>query len=109
MDAIPVTVAEDAAARVAEWGMQREFEQRIEHAREGVPHLPPLRVRLAYDPERPLADPGLVIGAQRDYVPSDDSIDRTDWDYAGWLAHTFPPQVCMHVVLISVYGDAHEG
>jgi hypothetical protein len=103
-ETIPVTVAEDAAARVAELGMQREFEQMLEHAKTAVPHLRYLRVTLEYDPARPQAEPGLVIWAHRSDVPDDDVADLTDWNWAGWQGRTFPPQVFQHIVLISIYG-----
>jgi hypothetical protein len=63
---IPVTVAEDAAARVAELGLQHEFAQMIEHARQTLPGLRQLRVGLEYDPVHPEYEPKIVILAQRD-------------------------------------------
>jgi hypothetical protein len=67
---IPVTVAEDAAARVAQLGMQREFEQMIEHAKQALPHLRAIRVTLEYNPECPHEDPGVVIWAHRSDSPA---------------------------------------
>jgi hypothetical protein len=78
---IPVTVAEDAAARVADLGMQREFEQMLEHARQTIPRLRQLRVMLEHDPVRPQDDPQIVIWARRDAAPSDDVADLPEWDW----------------------------
>jgi hypothetical protein len=103
-ETIPVTVAEDAATRVAELGVQREFEKMLEHAKEMAPHLRYLRVTLEYEPARPQADPGLVIWAHRSDTPPDDVMDWTDWNWARWQVETFPPQVFQHFALISVYG-----
>jgi hypothetical protein len=69
-ETVPVTVAEDAAARLAALAIQPEFEQILDHAREAVPHLRQLRVTLEYDPERPLSDPGVVIWAHREAPPT---------------------------------------
>jgi hypothetical protein len=115
-ETIPVTVADDAAARVAELGMQRQFEEMLEHAKSAVfeemlehaksavPHLRYLRVTLEYDPARPQAEPGVVIWAHRSDTPPDDVPDLTDWNWGRWQVETFPPQVFQHFGLLSVYG-----
>jgi hypothetical protein len=103
--AIPVTVAEDAAARVAQLGMQREFEQMIEHAKQVMPHLRAIRVTLEYNPECPHEDPGVVIWAQRGESPTPGTSDLTDWDYSAWKVRTFPPEVCVHFTVISTHGE----
>jgi hypothetical protein len=105
---IPVTVAEDAAARVAELGLQREFAQMIEHARGTVPHLKYLRVALESDPSCPSNDPQIILWAKRDHVPSPDALDPTDLDFRLWQAERFSPQVYMPFLLLSVYGDVDE-
>src|SRR4051794_33150598 len=102
---IPVTVKEDAAARVAGLGLRRPFEQMLEHARQVIPDLLTLRVTLEYDPERPEDDPQVVIWAHREEPRGDPAADRTDWDYSGWVARTFPPEVGIHFSMLSVYGD----
>ena len=40
---IPVNVSAEAAARIAELGMQREFEEMIEHAKQTAARIPGLR------------------------------------------------------------------
>jgi hypothetical protein len=105
---IPVVVAEDAAARVAELGMQRELEKMIEHTRQVVPRLRAIHVTLEYDPACPSNDPGVVIWAHRDDLSAEEAwTDQTDWDWGGWKVTTFPPEVCQHFVMLSEYGDAH--
>jgi len=102
--AIPVTVAEDAAARVAQLGMQREFEQMIEYAKQVMPHLRYLRVTLEYNPECVHEEPGVVIWAHRSDSPAPGTLDQIDWDYGAWMGQTFPPEVCMNFTVLSVYG-----
>jgi hypothetical protein len=101
---IPITVAEDAAARVAELEMQREFEQMIEHAKQALPGLRAIRVTLEYDPECPTNPPGVVIWAHRDDLVEKDKLDDATWDCITWRVTTFPPEVLLNIQLISVYG-----
>jgi hypothetical protein len=101
---IPVTVAEDAAARVAQLGMQREFEQLIEHAKQVMPHLRYLRVTLEYNPECPHEDPGVVIWAHRSDTPEPGTLDPITSAYSTWKIEMFPPEVCINFTVLSVYG-----
>jgi hypothetical protein len=101
---IPVTVAEDAAARVAALGMQREFEQMIEHAKQALPGLRAIRVTLEYDPECPTNPPGVVIWAHRDDSLWKGKLDPAEEDYTSWKISTFPPEVLWHITVMPVYG-----
>ena len=101
---IPVTVAEAAAARVAQLGMQREFEQMIEHAKQALPHLRAIRVTLEYNPECPHEDPGVVIWAHRSDSPAPGTLDQTVSDYSEWKIRTFPPEVCFNTTVLPVHG-----
>jgi hypothetical protein len=105
---IPVTVAGEAAARVAELGMLREFEQMLEQARKAVPRLKYLKVTRESDPTCPANEPRLVIWARREDVPGPDALDPVDADFRLWQAQHFPPQVYGHFLLLSVYGDVDE-
>ena len=102
---IPVTVTSEAAARIAELGMQSEFEQMIEHAKEVVAYLRSLRVTLEYDPEG-VEEPGLVIWSHRDDTDWED--DKSDVSFGRWKVDTFPPEVCIHFVMITLYEAVHE-
>jgi len=102
--AIPVTVAEDAAARVAQLGMQREFEQMIEHAKQTMPHLLAVRVTLEYNPECVHEDPSVVIWAHRGGVPPEDRVGPLAEGYRDWRITTFAPEVLLNISVIPVYG-----
>jgi hypothetical protein len=97
---IPLIVEPDAAAHVAELGMQAQFEQMLEHARQTMPGLRSIRVTLqpAYD----LGQPCVLIEPERE----DPHLDRdpTDLEWARWQDDAFPPEVCQHFVLLSNYG-----
>ena len=102
-----IKIDEDAAARVKELGFQREFEQMLEHAQRTAPGFRRIHVTLQHDPECPHNDPGIIIWVNRDDLPDPTKRDPTDWDWCGWRARTFPPEVDIHFSMISTYGDAH--
>jgi hypothetical protein len=43
---VPLTIRLDAAARIAEWGLQRQFEQMLEQVRKLIPDLRRIEVVL---------------------------------------------------------------
>lgn len=95
---IPIIITPEAAARVAELGMQAELEQMLEHTCQTVPGLRSIKVEeeLPYD-----TDPDSSIGI---WVARDDphlEEDTTDREWGRWLVRTFPPDVCRYFVMIS--------
>src|SRR5262245_44742019 len=103
---VPVTVADDAAARVAELGYQRELEQMLEHVRRTTPGLRAINVTLEHDPACAHNDPQVVIEVNRDDLADPTVLDETWLDWARWQAATFPPQVFQHFVRTLSYGVA---
>jgi hypothetical protein len=103
---IPVTITPEAAERLAELGMQVEFERMLEHTRQAVPGVRAIRVVL-----RPVYDcyenTGISIEAIVDgtYRPE----DKVWWKWHDWLHQTFPPQVAEHFEMWAVYGNGHAG
>ncbi len=104
--AIPLTVSPEASARIAELGMQAEFEQMLEHTRQTVPRLHSIEVILAYDP-CPTVEPMVVIEPHRDEPPPGD--DPTDREWAAWQSSTFPPNVCANFLMMSWYEATPNG
>lgn len=102
----PVTIEADAAARVTELGMQAEFDQMIEHAKQAVPGLSYIRATLEYNPECPADDPKVVIWARREDSCVDPPTATVNWELAGWRGERFPPQVRWHIVMMACYGVA---
>jgi hypothetical protein len=103
---IPLKVTPEAAARVAELGMQTEFQRMLDHTFQAVPGLRAVDVTLEYDPATG-DDPRVVIWARltdRGLV-----YDPTAEQWGTWKVETFPPEVCQHFVLLAVFGAGHNG
>jgi hypothetical protein len=101
---VPLTITPEAAARIAELGIQKEFEQMLEHARRVVADLAAIDVEIA-EPYDTGAEPGINIWAYSDrpFVPA----DTTSQDLGKWRVRTFPPQVCEHMRVLLTYGRPH--
>jgi hypothetical protein len=101
---VPATVTPDAAARIAELGMQAEVEQMIEHTRQTVPALKRIEVVLE-DAYETWDQPYLTIYATRGDEPRDDDPTRREW--GAWKVRTFPPEVCVHITMLTQYEPDH--
>lgn len=98
---VPVTIAPEAEARLAELGMHKELAQMIAHLREVVPALTAIEVEIAecYDTRD---EPGISIIAYSDRPY--DAEDKTSWNLIRWDVETFPPQVLEHLCTLLLYG-----
>ncbi|HEY7158138.1 MAG TPA: hypothetical protein VH575_29570 [Gemmataceae bacterium] len=102
---VPLTITPEAAARIAELGVQKEFEQMIAYVREMVPELTAIEVvrELPYDTDwEPIS-----ITAYSDQVFA--TGDNTSAKLAKWRTETFPPQVLEHLVLLLSPGRPYAG
>ena len=101
---IPLTITAEAAARIAGLGMQKEFEQMIEHVREVVPALAAIEVTIAecYDTRD---EPGVSIEAYSDQVfePGDNTSEKV----SRWAVDNFPPQVLEHLCILFSPGEPY--
>ncbi len=104
MTAVPLEVTEKAAAHVARLGMQQELEQMLGWVRQNVAGLQEMRVamsrRLGYYGKSP---PYVIIWAQQARPAENAPVDLVEWEWAGWKAQTFPPQVCASFLLCCSY------
>ncbi len=104
--AIPIHVSQEAAAHIAELGMQQPFETMLEHTRATVPGLREIRVELEEDP-RHVMEPKIVIYSHRDHPgPGYDGVDRR---WGEWQITTFPPEVCWHFLMMTTYEPPAHG
>jgi hypothetical protein len=71
----------------------------FEHAQRTLPDLRALEVTLDYDPDDP-REPTVVLNMYRTAGPGHDAVPR---QWRAWMARTFPPQVCQHFALVTVY------
>jgi hypothetical protein len=103
---IPVTIAEDAAARVAELGLQPEFDLMIERARQTLADLLHLRVTLEHDPDRPEDDPRIVIWAHKEEPTPEKLEDMTEWkEWVRWEYEHLPVRARLNIHLTTAYGS----
>lgn len=94
---IPVTIAPEAAARIAELGFEKQVAQMIDYARDHFSGLVRIEVGLNLRYDEPDTPDGVVIEGCCD-LPYDPS-DRTREDLLSWMVTTFPPQVMEHLTL----------
>jgi hypothetical protein len=103
---IPITVADDAVEFIDKVGMRPQFETMLEHIKKTAPGLRAIEVTLEHDPcgDLPLQ---VVIWPHRD-VPKERD-DPTNRGWSRWKVETFPPEVCLNFLIISVYGVPADG
>ena len=97
---IPVTVTPEAAARVAELGMQHELDQMLQHTLQTVSDLQSIEVHLA-EPYDTGDTPRVIIEARRAGPLL--LLDRTEWQWGDWEVRTFPPEVCEHFLMMTLH------
>jgi hypothetical protein len=92
----PLTVTQEAAARIAELGFEKQVEQMIAYARQHFPKLVRIEVVLTdrYDMGGP---PGVTVKGWTDRVF--DPTDKTYENLVHWAVTTFPPEVLEHLHL----------
>ena len=97
---IQITLSSDAASRIAQLGLEPSYEAMLDYAHEAVPELRSLEVTLEHDPDEP-REPTLVLNMYRPHpAAADDPVPR-QWRL--WMAQTFPPAVCQHFALATIY------
>ena len=93
---IPVTIEPEAAAIIAEWGMEREFQQMLEHTLKTLPGL--IRVEVTLPPRYEITYDQVLIEPHvydSGLFPDPNAIAWRDWKI-----RTFPPEVAMNFLLM---------
>jgi len=101
--AVPIIIEPEASARVAELGMQKEFELMLEHARQVIPELQQIHVTLQ-PPYDTGDEPRVVIEAMRGGSYLGD--DPTQRQWIDWEIETFVADVLRHFCMLVIYGTA---
>jgi hypothetical protein len=98
---VPIVIDPDAAARVAELGMESALQEMLDHAKRTLPRLHRLHVEVDYR-EHMGEESALTIWAHREEPPDgiEDSAART---YGHWMIDTFSPHVKRWFALLSIY------
>jgi hypothetical protein len=94
---VPVRVTPDAAARVADLGLEDPMRRMIDYARQLLPEATRIEVVL-YERDEAGEPPGVAIEV---YTPfhSFDPTARTRGKIGDWLVSEFPPQVLEHLLI----------
>ena len=95
---IPVTIQPDAAAFLAEIGMERELTRMLDHAKATISHLYALEV--VYDDFPETGPPSLTIYAHREPHPGE--VDHAWLEFGKWRGTNFRPEVIQNMGLLTV-------
>lgn len=98
--AVPVTVSDEAAAHVADLGLQEPFERMVEQALK-IPGLRSLQVTLA--PAYDLGQESVLLEAICDEALFDPH-GPEERAFSEWKVTTFPPDVRQHFCLLTYHG-----
>jgi hypothetical protein len=93
---VPVSIASEAAARLAELGMQAQLERMIEEAREVLPEL--LRIEVELNERYDMGgEPGVCAEAYGKESCSVTHASTLFWKLAERITTRFPPEVLEHL------------
>jgi hypothetical protein len=98
---IRVAISPEARSFIDGLGQREEFEKMIDRATHTVPGLRSIEVAL--DDATQEMPEGVVLWTHRDDQGTEP--DSTHRDWIGWMAATFPPDVCQNFTLLSIYHD----
>ncbi len=94
---VKVTVTPEAAARVAELGFQKEFDQLIEHARKTIPGVRKIEAIMEPPDDMHPEDQVVIwIGIADEQFRNNPGVKA----YKLWRVETFSPDVCWHIVTV---------
>jgi hypothetical protein len=96
---VPVQIEEDAAARIAELGLQHEFEMLIQHTQQTVANLRSIDVTRYDDPLEP-GPPRVLFMAWLNGDRSQEEPVREEW--IRWILEQMPPRV-LHWISLQIY------
>jgi len=94
---VPVRVTPEAAARVADLGLEGAMRRMIDYARQHLPEATRIEVVL-YERDEAGEPPGVAIEVYTPF-PSFDPAARTHGQIGEWLVSEFPPQVLEHLLI----------
>lgn len=103
---VPCRVSPEAEAYVAELGLQTEFAEMLEHARQAVPGLKAIEVNL--QPPYDLGGGPCVLIEPTVPEPSPDEYP-IDLQLQHWKSSRFPPEVSQHFTFLATYGASNAG
>jgi hypothetical protein len=102
-DTVPITLSAEAAARIAELGMQREFEEIVEHARTDLPGVTRIEVYLDGPYDEPKTPDKVYVDAYRPPLEFKDEESVRDEMIRWWIER--PLRTRMEFLLVIRYEE----
>jgi hypothetical protein len=94
---VPVSIDADAQERINQLGVQKEFDEILEHALQTVPKLVRLDVTCPYNE---------ALGPDQQVVFDAHVTDRNGWeadlDFGRWIHAHFPTEVAINFLLMTM-------
>jgi hypothetical protein len=105
---IPVHITPEAAARIAELGMEREVQQMLDHTKQTVRGLESIGVTTWDSDSDPQGPAHLMLTGWRPGMPSsvEDLLPESEW--GSWFVRAFPPQVAWWFIFVIEYRGNDE-
>jgi hypothetical protein len=98
---IPVTIAPDVTAYVADLGLEQPFQQMLAHIQQEVLGLRAIAVSV--QPPYDLGgDPCVILDVTTQTPPPDN--DQTEQDFVRWQVENFAPEVYQYFTMLLTYG-----
>jgi hypothetical protein len=98
---VPLTITAEAAARLAELGMEGDLECMLEYIRQTVTGLRRLEVIL--EPPYDTGDEPYITIEAFPAISFQSAADEAENQWGAWKVRTFPPEVCRHFTLLIYY------
>jgi hypothetical protein len=106
---LPVQVSDDAEAYVESLGLRPEFEAMLEHAKQAIPGVRSILVRV--DDSFETGEPIILILADLSQPGTSGpggSGESAELAWDRWAVETFPPDVNRHFCMMAIHGTGDD-
>jgi hypothetical protein len=105
-ESLPVTITEEAASRIQEWGLQRELEQMLEYARQTISNTIGFKIETEVKGVWAESMRTVFIRVIR-VLPPGARPETIELKWIKWMiAHV--PRALPHLIMMSVYATSLE-
>lgn len=100
---VPVMISDEASARVASLGMQREMALMIEHVKQTAPRLVRIEVTIWHDGPGSPEDKHVMVRAVQEPPATIYPVEFLEVGWGSWVAKNFSLAVTLRFVMISSF------